>query len=66
MPEASLLIRRATWQLGSTNYNDGVYPIGIPLMLRWQNLPASALGGDLAVSWDVLNAARGDLPFLSA
>lgn len=35
-------------------------------MLRWQNLPASALEGDLAASWDALNAARGDLPFLSA
>ncbi|HRF44119.1 MAG TPA: GNAT family N-acetyltransferase [Candidatus Competibacteraceae bacterium] len=35
-------------------------------MLRWQNLPASALDGDLAASWDALNADRGDLPFLSA
>lgn len=35
-------------------------------MLRWQNLPVSALDGDLAASWDALNAARGDLPFLSA
>ena len=35
-------------------------------MLRWQNLPASALEGDLAASWDALNAARGDLPFLAA
>ncbi len=35
-------------------------------MLRWQNLPASALDGDLAASWDALNADRGDLPFLAA
>lgn len=35
-------------------------------MLRWQNLPVSALDGDLAASWDALNAARSDLPFLSA
>lgn len=36
------------------------------LKLRWQNLPASALSGDLAASWDALNAERGDLPFLAA
>lgn len=36
------------------------------LLLRWQNLPASALDGDLAAAWDALNADRGDLPFLSA
>jgi len=35
-------------------------------MLHWQNLPASALDGDLAETWDALNADRGDLPFLSA
>lgn len=35
-------------------------------MLSWQNLPASALNGDLAASWDALNASRGDLPFLAA
>lgn len=35
-------------------------------MLHWQNLPASALEGDLAEAWDALNADRGDLPFLSA
>jgi hypothetical protein len=35
-------------------------------MLHWQNLPASALNGDLAATWDALNADRGDLPFLSA
>ncbi|MCC8998086.1 MAG: GNAT family N-acetyltransferase [Candidatus Contendobacter sp.] len=34
--------------------------------LHWQNLPASALSGDLAASWDALNTARGDLPFLAA
>lgn len=35
-------------------------------MLRWQNLPALALDGDLAASWDALNTNRGDLPFLAA
>lgn len=35
-------------------------------MLHWQNLPAAALDGDLAISWDALNADRGDLPFLAA
>lgn len=35
-------------------------------MLHWQNFPASALDGDLAASWDALNADRGDLPFLAA
>jgi CelD/BcsL family acetyltransferase involved in cellulose biosynthesis len=35
------------------------------LKLHWQNLPASALSGDLTASWDALNATRGDLPFLA-
>ncbi|MFZ1828835.1 MAG: GNAT family N-acetyltransferase [Candidatus Competibacteraceae bacterium] len=35
-------------------------------MRHWQNLPASALEGDLAASWDALNTERSDLPFLSA
>lgn len=36
------------------------------LALHWQNLPASALSGELAYCWDYLNASRGDLPFLAA
>ncbi len=35
-------------------------------LFHWQNLPVSALNGDLAASWDALNTARGDLPFLAA
>ena len=37
-------------------------------LCRWINLPARSLEGDpkLMAHWDLLNAARGDLPFLAA
>ena len=36
-------------------------------LYRWTNLPALSLEGDpkLMAHWDLLNAARGDLPFLA-
>lgn len=35
------------------------------LDLQWQDLPVSDLTGEWAKSWDILNAERGDLPFLA-
>jgi CelD/BcsL family acetyltransferase involved in cellulose biosynthesis len=43
-------------------------PLADSSPLTWENLPASALQqrADIGLEWNRLNAARGDLPFLSA
>jgi CelD/BcsL family acetyltransferase involved in cellulose biosynthesis len=45
-----------------------ISPLANSAPLTWENLPASALQqrADIGLEWNRLNAARGDLPFLSA